>query len=113
MHTIPPPSYSHLGQIFEYWALQKPEQTALLAPDRPSLTHAALGNHLATMSEKLQSLGLGESARMAVLAPNGPESAMAFLTCAGYATCAPLNPAYQKDELAFYLDDLVTAHACT
>ena len=110
MHTIAPPSYSHLGQIFEYWALQNPEQTALLAPERPSLTHAALGNKLATMGEKLQSLGLGESAHIAVLAPNGPELAMAFLTCAGYATCAPLNPAYQKDEIAFYLDDLEHDH---
>ena len=99
-------TYSHLDQIFEYWALQNPEHAALLAPNRSSLTHASLVNQLATIREKFQSLGLGESARIAVLAPNGPELALAFLACAGYATCAPLNPAYQKDELAFHLDDL-------
>jgi acyl-CoA synthetase (AMP-forming)/AMP-acid ligase II/aryl carrier-like protein len=43
---------------------------------------------------------------VAILAPNSPELALAFLGSASYATSAPLNPAYQKDELAFYLGDL-------
>lgn len=106
MQEISPPASSTLAQIFEYWAQKNPEQAALLAPNRPSLTHAELVKQLSAARETFQHLGLGPSARIAVLAPNGPELAMAFLSSATYATCAPLNPAYQKDELEFYLDDL-------
>jgi amino acid adenylation domain-containing protein len=38
--------------------------------------------------------------------PNGPELAVAALTIAAGATCAPLNPAYGVDEYAFHLTDL-------
>ena len=38
--------------------------------------------------------------------PNGPEAALAFLTVAASATCAPLNPAYRDAEFEFYLTDL-------
>jgi len=100
------PTYSNLAQIFEYWAPKLPEQAALLAPNRLSLTHAELLKQLLVLRERFQHLGLGQSARIAVLAPNGPELALAFLSCATYATCAPLNPGYQKNELEFYLDDL-------
>jgi len=106
--TSPLP-YTHLLQIFEHWAQHNPEHPALLAPNRPSLTHAALVNQLTAFREKFQELGLGQSARVAILAPNGPELALTFLCSATSATCAPLNPAYKKDELAFYLDDLETS----
>ena len=101
-----PLTYKNLFQIFEYWAQHNPEHPAVLAPNRPSLTYAALFDQLTTFREKFQDLGLGESARIAVLAPNGPELALAFLCSATSVTCAPLNPAYKNDELAFYLDDL-------
>jgi acyl-CoA synthetase (AMP-forming)/AMP-acid ligase II/aryl carrier-like protein len=106
MQEVSPPTCSNLAQIFEYWAQKNPEGAALLAPNRPSLTHAELFKQLTTLCETFQRLGLGQSARIAVLAPNGPELALAFLCTATYATSTPLNPTYQKDELAFYLDDL-------
>ena len=43
---------------------------------------------------------------MAVLLPNGPEMAVAFLAVSSVAACAPLNPAYSQAELDFYLSDL-------
>ena len=43
---------------------------------------------------------------VAVVLPNGPDAALAFLGVASAAACAPLNPAYTAGELAFYLDDL-------
>ncbi|MDW8445146.1 MAG: hypothetical protein RML45_13470 [Acetobacteraceae bacterium] len=43
---------------------------------------------------------------MAIVLPNGPEMAAAFLAVATAATTAPLNPAYREDEFAFYLEDL-------
>lgn len=38
--------------------------------------------------------------------PNGPEMAVAFVSVAAGATCAPLNPAYRANEFEFYLSDL-------
>ncbi len=43
---------------------------------------------------------------MAIVLPNGPEMAAAFVTIAGGATTAPLNPAYRGEEFEFYLTDL-------
>jgi acyl-CoA synthetase (AMP-forming)/AMP-acid ligase II len=43
---------------------------------------------------------------VAIVLPNGPEMAAAFLAVAGCAVAAPLNPAYTADEFAFYMEDL-------
>ena len=43
---------------------------------------------------------------MAIILPNGPEMAAAFITVAAWATTAPLNAAYRAEELDFYLSDL-------
>ena len=50
--------------------------------------------------------GIGPGERVAIVLPNGPEMAAAFLATAAHATAAPLNPAYRVDEFAFYLEDL-------
>jgi acyl-CoA synthetase (AMP-forming)/AMP-acid ligase II/aryl carrier-like protein len=99
-------TFSNLVQVVEYWTQQHPDHAALLAPSRPTLTYSAFFTQLTTLGQSFQRLGLGQLARVAILAPNSPELALAFLGSASYATSAPLNPAYQKDELAFYLDDL-------
>jgi len=43
---------------------------------------------------------------VAIVLPNGPEMATAFLTIGCGATTAPLNPAYRTEEFEFYLSDL-------
>jgi acyl-CoA synthetase (AMP-forming)/AMP-acid ligase II len=43
---------------------------------------------------------------VAIVLPNGPEMAAAFVSVAQVATTCPLNPAYKQDEFAFYLEDL-------
>ena len=50
--------------------------------------------------------GIGRGDRVAIVLPNGPEMATAFLSVAAAATTAPLNPAYRADELDFYLTDI-------
>ncbi len=55
---------------------------------------------------RLNTLGLGRGDRVAVVLPNGPQMALAFLSVACCATCAPLNPAYREPEYDFYLSDL-------
>ncbi|OAD20909.1 AMP-dependent synthetase and ligase, partial [Candidatus Thiomargarita nelsonii] len=54
----------------------------------------------------LNTLGVGRNDRIAIVLPNCPEMAVAFLAVAAGATAAPLNPAYRADEFDFYLSDL-------
>ena len=53
-----------------------------------------------------EQLGVGRGDRVAIVLPNGPEMAAAFLSVAAAAAAAPLNPAYRQDEFEFYLGDL-------
>jgi acyl-CoA synthetase (AMP-forming)/AMP-acid ligase II len=57
----------------------------------------------------LRSAGIGPGSRVAIVLPNGPEMATAFLTIAASCCAAPLNPAYTADEFGFYLSDLQPA----
>ena len=56
--------------------------------------------------QTLHTMGFGRNDRVALVLPNGPEMAVAFLAVAAGATCAPLNPAYSINEFDFYLADL-------
>ncbi len=79
---------------------------AIGAPGRPGLTHGALRAHMRATAATLNRLGLGRNDRIAIILPNGPEMASAFVSVAACATTAPLNPAYRADELDFYLSDI-------
>ena len=79
---------------------------ALSAPGRESLSYAALRNHVAQTVGALNRLGIGRNDPVAIVLPNGPEMASAFVAVAAGATTAPLNPAYRRDEFEFYLSDL-------
>jgi len=54
----------------------------------------------------MNGFGIGRNDAVAIVLPNGPEMATAFLAIASAATSAPLNPAYRADEFDFYLTDL-------
>jgi acyl-CoA synthetase (AMP-forming)/AMP-acid ligase II len=54
----------------------------------------------------LNSRGIGRQDRVAIVLPNGPDMASAFLAIGAGAATAPLNPAYRADEFDFYLRDL-------
>lgn len=54
----------------------------------------------------MRELGIGRRDRVAIVLPNGPEAATAFLATACAAIAAPLNPAYKSSEFEFYLSDL-------
>ena len=79
---------------------------AILAPGRPALDYAALRAMLPEVTGALRARGIGPEDRVAIVLPNGPEAATAFLALACAAATAPLNPAYREEELDFYLDDL-------
>ncbi len=61
---------------------------------------------LKTIKGMLRGRGIGRAHRVALVVPNGPEMATAFLSVSAVAVCAPLNPAYQAPEFEFYLRDL-------
>ena len=46
----------------------------------------------------LNLMGVGRGDRVAIVLPNGPEMAAAFLGVASGAVAAPLNPAYEGHE---------------
>ena len=82
------------------------DDIAIAAPEREPLTYGGLRDQVARTGEVLARAGVCAGDRVAIVLPNGPEMATAFLGVAAHATAAPLNPAYRADEFAFYLDDL-------
>ena len=87
-------------------ATAAPGSVALAAPGRRPLTYSALAALIEEASADLRRFGVAPGERIALVAPNGPEIAAAFLTVTAVAACAPLNPVYRADEFAFYLEDL-------
>jgi acyl-CoA synthetase (AMP-forming)/AMP-acid ligase II len=79
---------------------------AIQAPDRSSLTYAELRQVAIRTQSTLNDAGIGRNDRVAIVLPNGPEMATAFICISTAATTAPLNPAYRLEEYEFYLDDL-------
>jgi acyl-CoA synthetase (AMP-forming)/AMP-acid ligase II len=89
-------------------ALARPPdgQPALAAPERPPLSFAGLRKLVGDTVGTLNSMGIGRGGRVAIVLPNGPEMAAAFLAIGAGTATAPLNPAYREDEFDFYLSDL-------
>lgn len=73
---------------------------------RPPLTYGRLRAHAADMVGVLNGFGIGRNDKVAIVLPNGPDMAVAFVAIAAAATTAPLNPAYRQDEFEFYMEDL-------
>ena len=79
---------------------------AIGAPDAEWMTYAGLRDLSAHVRDALHGFGVGRGDRVAIVLPNGPQMAVAFITIAQTAVTAPLNPAYREDEYSFYLEDL-------
>jgi acyl-CoA synthetase (AMP-forming)/AMP-acid ligase II len=82
------------------------DAVVIAAHGAPPLSYAALRALIDRTQRSLNELGIGRGDRVAIVLPNGPEMAAAFLCVASAATSAPLNPTYKQDELEFYLEDL-------
>lgn len=76
------------------------------APDREWMSYLTLRLQTEQVEKSLRGFGIGAQDRVAIVLPNGPEMAAAFICVAQCATTAPLNPAYQEEEFKFYLEDL-------
>ena len=82
------------------------DNLAIGAPGRPPITFRQLRALAVRTVEALNGMGIGRNDRVAIVLPNGPEMASAFISIACGATTAPLNPAYRAEEFDFYLSDL-------
>ena len=92
--------------ILELLARGRDADPALGAPGRAPLRYSELRAHVTRVVARLNGLGIGRNDAVAIVLPNGPEMASAFVSIGAAATTAPLNPAYRRDEFRFYLEDL-------
>jgi amino acid adenylation domain-containing protein len=65
-----------------------------------------LWEHVGYVVQTLHAMGLARHDRVALVLPHGPEMATAVLGVVAGATCVPLNPAYNTNELDFCLTHL-------
>ena len=79
---------------------------AIAALGHQPLTFEQLRTQVSATIASLNQFGIGRNDRVAIVLPNGPEMASAFVCVAAGATAAPLNPAYRAEEFEFYLTDL-------
>jgi len=96
-------SPSTIPELLKHGADDAP---ALNSPGGVALSYRALRALTADIAAALAAHGIGPNDRVAIVLDNGPEMAAAFLSIAGAATAAPLNPTYRAEEFEFYLTDL-------
>lgn len=71
------------------------------------LSHQKLLQQALNLQEQLAVLGVSPTEAVAIALPNTLEFVVVFLAISFQrAICAPLNPAYKRDEFNFYFDDL-------
>src|SRR5512134_1025989 len=97
------PPVTTIATLLREQAERQPDRVAILAPGRTALSYAGLWRQAQHLAERLRLHGVTPSTRVAVVLPNGPEIASAFLSVAACAVCVPLNPAYRAAEFEAYL----------
>ena len=97
---------SDISTIRQLLATGRDDAVAVSAPGRSPLTYKGLRENVDRTVAALSRAGIQGNERVAIVLPNGPEMASAFVSIGSAATTAPLNPAYQEQEFRFYLSDL-------
>ena len=92
--------------IFQLLGAGGDDDRAISAPDRAELDYAGLRALATRTVAALNQRGVGRGDRVAIVLPNGPEMATAFISISCAAATAPLNPAYRQDEFAFKMKDI-------
>ncbi len=95
---------STIGELIAAGLSDRPAIRAI--EGRAALTYGGLRDLCGGTVAALNRIGIGRGDRVAIVLPNGPEMAAAFVAIACGATTAPLNPAYKEEEFEFYLSDL-------
>jgi acyl-CoA synthetase (AMP-forming)/AMP-acid ligase II len=90
----------------DLFAAAPDDAAAINAPGGAPLSFGRLRALAQETVATLNGFGVGRGDRVAIVLPNGPQMAAAFMAIAHGSTAAPLNPAYKLDELEFYMEDL-------
>jgi acyl-CoA synthetase (AMP-forming)/AMP-acid ligase II/acyl carrier protein len=98
--------FQTIDQLIQKQHQISPNAIALGSIDRPPLTYEGLFQQVLSTKDQLQTFGIHQNDRVAMILPNGPELAASFLAISSAATTAPLNPSYRRTELDFYFQDL-------
>jgi acyl-CoA synthetase (AMP-forming)/AMP-acid ligase II len=94
------------GTIMDLLREGDPAALAIGAPGRAAMARAELLRLVERTGGALRALGIRQDHVVAIVMPNGPEMAAAFVAVASWAAAAPLNPAYCAEEFDFHLTDL-------
>ena len=103
MSTTRNPASSTLRQLI---ATCPDDAPAIAAPSAAPLSYKQLRALVERTVASLNQFGIGRGDRVAIVLPNGPAMATAFIGLASGATGAPLNPAYKAAEFEFYMSDV-------
>jgi acyl-CoA synthetase (AMP-forming)/AMP-acid ligase II/acyl carrier protein len=106
-------AFSCLGDLLGCHARTAPDGNAILGSRLPPITYGALWASANDTLHRLRSVGVGRSDRVAVILPDGPESAVAMIAVASGAVCVPLNPGFTADECQHYFAELRVAALVT
>ncbi len=101
--------HGYPGRLVDLYGGHGPADIALSAPESPDCTYANLAQQVDYIGRVLRACRIGETDVVAVILPNGPDMASAFLGVAAHATCAPLNPQFSAADLEFYFADLAVS----
>ncbi|MBY0612402.1 MAG: acyl--CoA ligase [Beijerinckiaceae bacterium] len=90
----------------ELMAAGADDAPAISAQGAKPLSYKGLRALVSETIAALNGFGIGRNDRVAIVLPNGPEMATAFIAIGSGATAAPLNPSYKGEEFEFYMSDL-------
>src|SRR5438270_6115540 len=99
-------SSKRASTVRELMAAGADDAPAVAAPGTAALTYRGLRALVEQTVAMLNGFGIGRNDRVAIVLPNGPDMATAFIAIASGATAAPLNPSYKADEFEFYMSDV-------
>ena len=101
------PTTPAFDTLTDLLAVGRADAPALAEPGGARLTYGELRATVEDFARGLRALGVSHGQTVALALPNGIAIVAAFLGIArAGAVAAPLNPAYTRDEFAFYLEDI-------
>ena len=90
----------------ELLAAGAPEAVAVQGAGDRDATYAELRAAVEGLAGQLRGAGIAANDRVALVLPNGPSMAAAFLAAATAGAAAPLNPRYREEELSLSFEEL-------
>jgi acyl-CoA synthetase (AMP-forming)/AMP-acid ligase II len=82
------------------------DDPALLDVEARVMTWGQLEKQVRSLGTELRGRGVNSGDRIALVLPDGPMMAVAFLAVSSACACAPLNPNYKERDFDFYIGDL-------